>query len=65
MRTNGCGNAFDIESEIPEKNLTRCTCSFCARHGALYAYCQPGQFTLATPAGNEAPVVVIDGKNLW
>jgi hypothetical protein len=104
-----CGaNAFEIEGEIPEK-LTRCTCSFCAKRGALHAYFQPQQFKLTTPAGNvatyrwnsklvahnfcptcgcavfsdttrryavnarlfdnfdaaEAPVTVIDGKNLW
>jgi len=104
-----CGaNAFEIEGEIPEK-LTRCTCSFCAKRGALLAYFQPEQFKLTTLAGNlatyrwnsklvahnfcptcgcavfsdttrryavnarlfdnfdaaEAPVTVIDGKNLW
>jgi hypothetical protein len=114
------GNAFEIEGEIPER-LTRCTCSFCAKRGALHAYFQPHQFKLTTPAGNvvtcrwnsklvahnfcpscgcavfsdspafqpdgkwdgttrryavnarlfddfdaaEAPVTVIDGKNLW
>jgi hypothetical protein len=49
-----CGaNAFEIEGEIPEK-LTRCTCSFCAKRGALHAYFQPEQFKLTTPAGNLA-----------
>ena len=49
-----CGaNAFEIEGEIPEK-LTRCTCSFCAKRGALLAYFQPQQFKLTTPAGNLA-----------
>jgi hypothetical protein len=49
-----CGeNAFAIEGGIPEK-LTRCTCSFCAKRGALYAYYQPGQFKLTTPADNFA-----------
>jgi hypothetical protein len=47
------GTAFQIEGEIPEK-LTRCTCSFCARRGALYAYFEPGQFRLTTPPGNLA-----------
>jgi len=47
------GNAFEIEGEIPEK-LTRCTCSFCAKRGALHAYFQPQQFKLTTPAGNVA-----------
>jgi hypothetical protein len=33
-----CGHtAFEIDGEIPEK-LTRCTCSICAKRGALYAY---------------------------
>jgi hypothetical protein len=39
-----CGSiTFRIEGEIPPK-LTRCTCSFCAKRGALYAYYQPSQF---------------------
>ena len=46
-----CGRtAFEIEGELPEK-LTRCTCSFCAKRGALYAYFQPQQFKLTTSAG--------------
>jgi hypothetical protein len=49
-----CGRtAFEIGGEIPEK-LTRCTCSFCAKRGALYAYFEPQQFKLTTPAGNVA-----------
>jgi hypothetical protein len=116
-----CGaTAFEIEDENPEE-LTRCTCSFCAKRGALYAYYQPLQFRQTSlpamsrltagaqnswrttfvrpavarpfrmvprsslmangtekPAGlgvnarlsdnfdaAEAPVTVIDGKNLW
>lgn len=47
------GTAFRIEGEIPEK-LIRCTCSFCAKRGVLYAYFQPAQFKLMTPAGNLA-----------
>jgi hypothetical protein len=43
-----CGNtAFRIEGDIPEK-LTRCTCSFCSKRGALLAYYQPGQFQITT-----------------
>ena len=45
------GTAFEIEGEVPER-LTRCTCSFCAKRGALHAYFQPHQFKLTTPAGN-------------
>ncbi|MGH6645956.1 GFA family protein [Aquabacterium sp.] len=36
---------FTIEGDIPEK-LTRCTCSFCSKRGALYAYFQPRQLAL-------------------
>ncbi|MBD2108337.1 GFA family protein [Nodosilinea sp. FACHB-13] len=115
-----CGRtAFRIEGDIPEQ-LTRCTCSFCSKRGALWAYYQPDQFQVVTPTDDavyrwqsklvahhfcptcgcgtfsdspafeldgswdkssrrigvnarlfddfdaeEAPVVVIDGKNLW
>jgi hypothetical protein len=45
-----CGKtAFRIDGEIPSK-LTRCTCSFCAKRGALYAYYQPSQFHPAISA---------------
>jgi hypothetical protein len=47
------GTAFEIEGEFPEK-LTRCTCSFCARRGGLYAYYTPQQFKLTTAADNVA-----------
>ena len=46
-----CGTvAFEIEGEIPAK-LTRCTCSFCAKRGALVAYYRPDQLRHMTPAG--------------
>ena len=49
-----CGKvAFAIEGEIPPK-LTRCTCSFCAKRGTLYAYYEPSQFRLTTPAADGA-----------
>jgi len=49
-----CGNcAFRIEGDIPEK-LTRCTCSFCSKRGVLWAYYQPGQFKLTSPAADDA-----------
>ncbi len=36
-----CGKiSFDMAGDIPE-TLTRCTCSFCAKRGALYAYFAP------------------------
>lgn len=43
-----CGNvAFSIEGEIPTQ-LTRCTCSFCSKRGALVAYYEPRQFRLTS-----------------
>lgn len=49
-----CGRtAFQIDGEIPAA-LTRCTCSFCAKRGALYAYYRPAQFRLTTPKENVA-----------
>jgi hypothetical protein len=49
-----CGNtAFEIDGEIPAK-LTRCTCSFCAKRGSLYAYYEPAQFSLTTPVADVA-----------
>ena len=49
-----CGkNAFRIDDDIPEK-LTRCTCSFCAKRGALLAYFTPAQFHVTTPATDDA-----------
>lgn len=47
-----CGKvAFVIEGELPEK-LTRCTCSFCSKRGALLAYYRPDQFR--TPGEEDA-----------
>lgn len=41
-----CGKtSLKIEGEIPEK-LTRCTCSFCSKRGALYAYYKPEQLSV-------------------
>lgn len=38
-----CGrNAFEVDAELPPE-LTRCTCSFCSKRGALWAYYQPDQ----------------------
>ncbi len=45
-----CGQiAFEIDGAIPDK-LTRCTCSFCAKRGALVAYYAPAQFKLTSSA---------------
>lgn len=57
MTINGCchcGNvSFSIDGEIPA-SLTRCTCSFCAKRGALYAYFQPDQFHLTSTLGSDS-----------
>ena len=42
-----CGKVnFEIDAEIPDE-LTRCTCSFCSKRGALIAYYQPDQFQIS------------------
>lgn len=43
---------FEV-SEAPE-TVTACTCSYCSRSGALWAYYKPAQFRLTTPAENVA-----------
>lgn len=49
-----CGKiAFEIEGVILAE-LTRCTCSFCAKRGTLYAYYLPAQFRLTTPEADSA-----------
>lgn len=49
-----CGKvAFRIEGNI-RPALTRCTCSFCAKRGTLYAYYEPDQFRLTTPEADSA-----------
>ena len=48
-----CGDTkFSIEGEIPAQ-VTRCTCSFCARRGALLAYYTPDQFRVTGPAQHD------------
>ena len=49
-----CGKmAFRIEGELPVA-LTRCTCSFCSKRGALHAYYRPAQFRLTMATGGDA-----------
>ncbi len=49
-----CGAvAFEVDGAIPE-TLTRCTCSFCSKRGALWAYYPPDQFRRTTPPEAEA-----------
>jgi hypothetical protein len=42
-----CGATQFEVPEAPEK-LGRCTCSFCSKRGALWAYYTPDQFKLTT-----------------
>jgi hypothetical protein len=48
-----CGNTQFEVSEAPA-GVTRCTCSLCAKRGALWAYYTPSQFRLTSPAENVA-----------
>lgn len=45
--------AFTIDGELPE-TLTRCTCSFCAKRGVLWAYFTPEQFHLTQASAQDA-----------
>ena len=40
--------ATQFELSEPPKTVTRCTCSFCSKRGALWAYYIPAQFKLLT-----------------
>jgi hypothetical protein len=42
-----CG-ATQFEVEAAPENVTRCTCSFCSKRGALWAYYTPAGFKLLT-----------------
>jgi hypothetical protein len=48
-----CGNTKFEVSEQPS-SVNRCTCSLCAKRGALWAYYTPAQFRLTSPAENIA-----------
>ena len=49
-----CGTtAFSIKGEMPAQ-LTRCTCSLCAKRGALWAYYRPDQFHVTSPVDSDA-----------
>ena len=49
-----CGkSAFRIVGKIPS-TLTRCTCSFCAKRGALLAYYPPAQFHVTAVPADDA-----------
>ena len=40
--------AIQFEIESPPGEVTACTCSFCSKRGALWAYYAPEQFRLTT-----------------
>jgi hypothetical protein len=42
-----CG-ATQFEVSVAPENVTRCTCSFCSKRGALWAYYSPAEFKLLT-----------------
>ena len=49
-----CGTtAFEIDAELPT-TVVRCTCSFCAKRGAVTAGFAPEQFKLVSPPAGEA-----------
>ena len=48
-----CGRTKFEVSEVPE-SLTRCSCSYCAKHGALWAYYPKDRFRLLTPKDDVA-----------
>jgi hypothetical protein len=48
-----CGRiSFEIDGDIPDR-LTRCTCSFCSKRGALYAHYQPEQCQVSVSAESD------------
>src|SRR4051812_42011502 len=56
MRVEGschCGETVFEVTEAPS-SVTRCTCSLCAKRGALWAYYTPAQFRLLSPSENVA-----------
>ena len=44
-----CG-ATQFELEAAPETVTRCTCSLCAKRGALWAYYKPAQLTVTSTA---------------
>lgn len=56
MRLKGgchCGGTRFEVSEAPV-DVTRCTCSYCTKRGALWAYYTPDQFQLTSPPAQGA-----------
>lgn len=48
-----CGKT-KFEMAVPPAETTSCTCSYCHKTGALWAYCAPEDFKLLTPEGDRA-----------
>jgi hypothetical protein len=50
MPLKGSCHCGATQFEVPEAptSVTRCTCSFCSKRGALHAYYKPAQFKLTT-----------------
>ncbi len=46
-----CGRTQFEVSKAPA-DVTRCTCSFCSKRGALWAYYKPADFRLTSPPEN-------------
>jgi hypothetical protein len=51
-----CGRTR-MEIDLDPSSLTRCTCSFCSKRGALWIYAVPDQFRLLTARGDVADYV--------
>lgn len=50
MPLKGSCHCGATQFEVPHAptSVTRCTCTFCSKRGALHAYYTPAQFTLTT-----------------
>ncbi|CEJ12067.1 Glutathione-dependent formaldehyde-activating enzyme [bacterium YEK0313] len=48
-----CG-ATRFEVDEAPATVTRCTCTYCSKRGALWAYYRPAQFRLTAPAQHAA-----------
>ena len=57
-----CG-AIRFTVPAPEA-LTACNCSYCGRTGALWAYCDPADFTLTAQAGAPATYTFNTGMSV-
>ena len=51
-----CG-ATELEVNDPPSSLTRCTCTFCSKRGALWAYYAPEQVKIVRDPPPQSPGV--------